>query len=115
MPWVRKIAVNVCLKTLSTEIPSDEVAEMLDSAQSFSNIVEAETLRKMEMERVRKAVTGLPGSYRTVVVLRFDGGYSYKEIAELLGESTAAVEVRVHRAKKMLAKRLAMEAKDEMP
>jgi RNA polymerase sigma-70 factor, ECF subfamily len=107
-PWVRRIAINVCLRRLSVEIPSDEVEEIYDSAHSEGDVVEDAVLKQVQREDVRRAVSGLPAAYRTVVVLRYMEDLSYKEIAELLDEPMSTIQVRLHRAKKMLNRRLAV-------
>lgn len=105
-PWARRIAVNICLKKLSPEIPSEETEELIDESSSWDDPVQNEAIRRAEMEQMRKAVSGLPSTYRTVIVLRYEEELSYKEIADMLGEPVATVQVRLHRAKKMLAERL---------
>ena len=55
---------------------------------------------------VRTAVNSLPPEYRTVVTLHYVGELTFPEIAGLLRLSVAAVNMRWHRAKKMLRDRL---------
>ncbi len=55
---------------------------------------------------VRRAVAALPLPYRQVVILRYVHNLSYKDIADVLGISAAAAEVRAHRAREMLRQRL---------
>jgi RNA polymerase sigma-70 factor (ECF subfamily) len=65
---------------------------------------------KMESdERARlvwSAIQSLPVKYRVPIVLFHYDGMSYKEIAATLAISLSAVETRIHRAKKKLAKAL---------
>jgi len=106
--WIRRIALNTCLRRIPREYPSEGVGEMLDAASELGNPVEAETLRRAEVAAVRRAVGCLPAMYRIVLALRYDEDLPYSEIAELIGESTDVVRTRLHRAKKMLAERLAV-------
>lgn len=106
--WTRRIAVNVCLKKLSPEIPSDDVLEMQDMAWSHNDPVQTEIIRDLDRRVVREAISNLPDLYRTAVVLRYNEDLSYQEISELLGEPVNRVQVRIHRAKKILAERLAV-------
>jgi RNA polymerase sigma-70 factor, ECF subfamily len=106
--WLRKIAVNSCLNNLPREFPSDEVETALDLEQPFVDAVQAEVLRKCELEQMDAVIAGLPEMYRTVVVLRYREDLSFDEIADALGQTPGAVRVRLHRAVKMLSERLAV-------
>jgi RNA polymerase sigma-70 factor, ECF subfamily len=108
--WLRRIVVNCCLTRLNSEreIPSDQVEEALDSDRPYTNQVEIEVLRRLAQEDIRGAIDSLPDSYRTVVVLRYHEDLTCVEIADLLSESPGAIRVRLHRAHKALAERLAV-------
>lgn len=56
--------------------------------------------------RVRVAVAGLPDGQRTAVLLRHFGGLRYREIAEVMGTTPAAVDSMLVRARRSLARRL---------
>ncbi len=58
---------------------------------------------RMELE---DAVNALPGALRTVFVLRDVEGYTHGEIGEMLGIGKGASRVRLHRARRILRKRL---------
>ena len=100
-PWLRRIVLNLCLDRLREE-PEEELPEELSDVDT----VESEVFRRAELEDIRRAIAKLPGAYRVAVALRYEEELSFKEIAGILGESLSAVQVRVHRAKKMLAERL---------
>lgn len=57
--------------------------------------------------RVRRAVQALPVRYREVVVLRYLEETPTDEVAEVLGVSRSAVDVRLHRAREKLKDMLA--------
>lgn len=57
-------------------------------------------------ERVIREIEELPDDYREVIVMRHMEGLSCKEMAELLGESSSAVEARLFRAREVLRKKL---------
>lgn len=64
-------------------------------------------LSKEELRRrIICEIEALPEGYREVVVMRHMEGLSCKEMAELLGESSTAVEARLFRAREILRKRL---------
>jgi RNA polymerase sigma-70 factor (ECF subfamily) len=51
---------------------------------------------------LRAALATLPASYREIIVLKYDAGLSYEQIAETLGTSVANVEKRLYRARQRL-------------
>lgn len=55
---------------------------------------------------VRRAVSELPARDAEVLMLKYQEGWSYAEIAGRLGVSSSAVEARLHRARGRLRKRL---------
>ena len=59
-----------------------------------------------EDREVLRAVLDLSEKYRTVVMLHCIEGYTFAEIAEILGIGPSAVSMRLHRARKLLAKDL---------
>ena len=63
----------------------------------------AENLDRQETrDQVRAAIDRLPENYRTVLVLRDIEGMGTEEVAQMLGESSAAVKTRLHRARMAL-------------
>ena len=101
--WLRTIAINTCLKGLPREVPT----EIVDAMGGAEDSPEAEVLRRIDCREVWRAVESLPPAYRAVLVLRYAEEFSYKEIADALGESVGVIQVRLHRAKKALANVLA--------
>ncbi len=55
---------------------------------------------------IREVVDGLPIRFREVILLRYYSGLSQKEIAASLGISTAAVNGRLTRAKRLISREL---------
>ena len=64
----------------------------------LSNVIRSEAAA-----RVRSALTRIPTHDREVLLLRHVADLSGPEIAEVLGISTGAVRVRIHRATQRLA------------
>lgn len=58
-------------------------------------------------DTVRLAVMALPEDLRLVILLREFEGFSYREIAEVLGGNEETIRVRAHRARQALRKALA--------
>jgi RNA polymerase sigma-70 factor (ECF subfamily) len=80
-----------------TENPADDPLKLL--------------IRKIERERVRDAIARLPQPYREAVVLRDLEGFSYQEIAQIIGCPTGTVMSRLARGREKL--RLALARKLE--
>lgn len=72
---------------------------------SFSD-PEKSAVRREEIEAVRAAVKKLDENSRTVIVLREFEGYSYTEIANILGIEEGTVKSRLNRARSTLKKLL---------
>ncbi|MAJ97512.1 MAG: hypothetical protein CMI56_02770 [Parcubacteria group bacterium] len=56
----------------------------------------------LQSQELARALTQLPDSYRSVVVMRFMDGLQPKEIAEVLNENENTVSVRINRGIKKL-------------
>lgn len=99
--WLRKITVNVCLKKARSVIPMplDEIGEVPGCA---GDEVCDSVICSAESEELKQMIYQLPPPYRSVIVLKYLEDMSYAEIAEALGESISNIQVRIHRAKKML-------------
>jgi len=76
--------------------------EVPDPAGSASDQLD----RKELSEVVQKAIMSLPEEQRELVLLQRYQGLGYEEIAELTGQSVAAIKSKLHRAKLGLKKKL---------
>jgi RNA polymerase sigma factor (sigma-70 family) len=88
--WIWKAAFRLAAgelkrRSLSTTLP-DDIAE----------IAQPEDLR------VASALLGLSPHQRSSIVLHYFAGYTYKEVAEILGSTTAAVSVHITRGRRKL-------------
>lgn len=78
--------------------------------------IPSEALEKKEMrQKLREAVEQLPPIYREVLVLRDLEELNQEETAKALGISITLVKVRLHRARMMLQKMLALYLKTTVP
>jgi RNA polymerase sigma-70 factor (ECF subfamily) len=62
--------------------------------------------RREQVRRVREAVLSLPRKYREVIVLCSLQEFSYEEAASVVGSSIGTVRSRMHRAKRLLLRKL---------
>ena len=66
-----------------------------------------ESLARQERDgRVREAIEGLPETFREVVMLRCVAGFSYKDVAGILGCPAGTVMSRLARARALLKRSL---------
>ncbi len=114
--WLHRIAINLwinyCRKNkkaivLSLDEPllmgdselSRELAATQDSPLQVLERAELEDLLKRALDRIHP-------DYKTALVLREMEGYSYEEIASLVGCSLGTVKSRLNRGRKALLKEL---------
>ncbi len=99
--WARRIATNAALDHLRHARPEIELPDNLACPPGHDTAVQHET-----RQRIRRAFQRLPAKYRLVAALALIEEESYRDIAEALGISHAAVRIRVFRAVRMLRKTL---------
>jgi len=61
--------------------------------------------------KIRQLLNTLSPRYRTVLILRQFHGYSYKEIAEIMGASLNEVKIWIHRARSQLKRKFKNQVK----
>lgn len=97
-PRQRVESLDVPLETPRGEL----LRELPDLASSPEAILERERLD----ESIQRALGTLSGELRMVVVLSDVEGFSYEEIATMLGVPLGTVKSRLHRARQVLQERL---------
>ena len=112
--WLCRILNNVCVDmlrrrrttvSLSGAEDGDDAGAMAIPDERFDPAMLLE--RKDLGERVRAALGLLPPDFRTPLLLRVYGGYSYAEIAAVLSLDLGTVKTRIFRARKKLCTLLA--------
>lgn len=109
--WLYRVAVNhikdfLRKRSKVREVSLEAVAEPVaagDAGATMEREREDERRRKL----VRRELATLPDKYRTVLTLRDVEGLPYDEIARVLGLYPGTLDSRLHRARKMLRKKLA--------
>lgn len=81
----------------------DELRQSNDEAIDNPHVV---YLRKLERAEIKQAIETLPDLYREIVVLRDIEGFSYQEIAGVLGCPAGTVMSRLGRARARLRQEL---------
>jgi RNA polymerase sigma-70 factor, ECF subfamily len=116
--WLHRIVVNRALMRLRArasraEDSLDQLMPQFDHTGhligptempevSIEDLIEQNDVRRM----VRAAIDRLPDGMRTIILLRDVEGYDTEEVAGMLGISTGAAKVRLHRARNALRKLL---------
>ncbi|MEW5940542.1 MAG: sigma-70 family RNA polymerase sigma factor [Chloroflexota bacterium] len=105
-PWLKRIAVNVCLNRLETNRPLLSLDEEGPAPLDPTPGPEFVTARRAQTDRIRRELTSLPPRYRAVIELRHFQDLSYEEISETLKRPLSDVKSDLFRARKLLADRL---------
>lgn len=102
--WLKRIVVNKSINVLKRRkhewMPQDE---QWDVAEEESQVDYKEELT---IDRVKKAIEGLPDGYRTVLSLYLLEGYDHQEIGEIMGISESTSKSQLNRAKAKLREKL---------
>ena len=92
------------LERAATEPIYDEVFNK--EARAYSANPEAHAFTRFFKDDLDRALEDLPDDFRTVVVLSDLNGFSYKEIAEMVGCPVGTVMSRLHRGRRHLRREL---------
>jgi hypothetical protein len=76
------------------------------------NLLRCKLLRNLPDSDIKRALQEIPEEFRIVVYLADVEGFSYKEIAEIVGSPAGTVMSRLHRGRKQLREKLADYAKE---
>lgn len=117
--WLFKIATNVCLNEIRKRVYRQQV-ESLDPfpdagggqpAQAMPESPEPgpdiELVRAERRQKVRSAIGALPEKQRAALLLRVEGEFSYKEIADQIRCPVNHVKTLIHRGRRSLQRALA--------
>jgi RNA polymerase sigma-70 factor (ECF subfamily) len=112
-PWLCGIALRACLDWLkakqNAQVPFSVLGSQYDpddAADRCNGTVEADLERDEERRQIMAEVEALPDEYRTVVLLYYYQDLTYRDLAKLLGVSSATVNARLTKARALLRTRL---------
>ena len=100
--WLYRVATNLAIDRLrrrkkDRELANGAARERPAEQDNVAELVDARATEH-ELERLSKAVAGLPEGQRAVVTLRHYEGLSLKEIADLRGVALGTVKSTLHQA-----------------
>lgn len=105
-PWLKRIAVNVCLNRINADNPASSLDDNLPPPKDPHPGPEPQTVARLRQERIRGEIVRLPPRYRSVIELRHFQDLSYEEIARTLKRPCSAVKSDLFCARKLLAEGL---------
>lgn len=96
--WLCGIARRMCARRIETRVRRDRRLRLVHDAGGPGVLPDDVIERRRRAERVRFALEALKPSERDVVVLRYEAGLSYREIAQECGIDEVAARKRTSRA-----------------
>ncbi|MGD2245950.1 MAG: sigma-70 family RNA polymerase sigma factor [Candidatus Aminicenantes bacterium] len=110
--WLYRITVNHIRDFLRKtgrvkKLPFDEIKESSILQEDDMMKKEKESTEKQRRKVVRETIRTLPEKHQVILSLRDIQGLSYEEISRVLKISPGTVDSRLHRARKLLRKKLA--------
>jgi RNA polymerase sigma-70 factor (ECF subfamily) len=115
--WLYRILTNTYIniyrkkqrepqQSMSDEIDDWSLAKAAGHTATGLRSAETEALDHLPDSAVKDALAALPDDFRMAVYLADVEGFSYKEIAEIMGTPIGTVMSRLHRGRKALQKAL---------
>ena len=86
------------IKLRARESPDEEFLARVPDESYYADPARAARNRKQQAD-IMKALQGMPGRYREVLVLREQAGFSYEQIAAMLDTNRTNVGVMIYRAR----------------
>lgn len=103
-PWLYRVAVNTARSNQRRGWRRELGVDTLPDTNTQGGpgaaaplAADDQVAQRQEDRAVQQALSRLPDAYREAVVLRFIEGFSYEEMAEVLGLRVPALKMRVHR------------------
>jgi RNA polymerase sigma-70 factor (ECF subfamily) len=111
-PWVVGIAVRTCLDWHKSAKRSEVSLDALGAGDELMEprIVDSPAGQRDRADRLVREIEQLPPAYRETIMLYYYKQCTYQELADLLGVSSATINVRLTKARAMLRQRMLAES-----
>ncbi len=100
--WIYRVATNLCYDHFRHRARNQRVTAKIMAQHAISdtsNTPEQRLLRRERAIHMAEALDRLPMHYRTILLLKYAEGMSYRQIGAVLSLSEAAVTSLLHRAR----------------
>lgn len=108
--WLSRIAVHTCLNWIKskqrTQIPFSALGPDQNPEEYLYTDAGADDEHEDDLARLRVEVAALPEAYREVLRLYYHQDVTYRDLAEMLGVSSATINSRLTKARNLLRERL---------
>ena len=106
--WILKIMRNLYITQVKKKRFTVEHQDEHMVMPHSNNNTEKQLLDSLRVMDVKKAIDLLPAEFKEIIILCELEGYSYEEIAKIIGIPVGTVRSRLHRARLLLRERLAV-------
>jgi RNA polymerase sigma-70 factor (ECF subfamily) len=96
----------------NNELEDWQISQAQSHTSDLGKSAEVEALENLPDSDIKNALQELPEEFRMAVYLADVEGFSYKEIAEIVGIPAGTVMSRLHRGRKLLREKLADYARE---
>ena len=108
--WIMRIAMNQCLNVIrrnKTKVRKQEQLQMIhDQETLFQRSVDSIAIARVSFAEMEGMLHKLPDKQISVLTLRYIGDLSVPEIAQILNIPEGTVRSRLHKALKLLRRKL---------
>jgi len=99
--WAKRIVINKCINHLRRKRPDIRFEAEITDRETDNETPDYESL-ELQVEKIKRAMSGLPDGFRIIFSLYALEGYDHEEIALILGISKSTSKTQYMRAKSKL-------------